>query len=164
MWKVMFCSSSHQAIRVLNKYFFVLQLWGSHCALWSAVLQAQCQLSRQGSKGAQRKDRSLTLAGWTEWSTFLREISIRKIFPGVPTVAQLDWRCFVSAGTEVPSPAQHSGLRIWQCHSCSLGYNCSIDLMLGLGSSHCCRVAKNGKKEKRKKKIFPKTEYRSFMV
>jgi len=34
-----------------------------------------------------------------------------------------------SAGTQVPPPARHSGLRIQHCHSCGLGLDCDSDLI-----------------------------------
>ena len=42
---------------------------------------------------------------------------------------QRDWQCLGSAGMKVLSPAQHSGLRIHCCSSCSLGPNCGSDLI-----------------------------------
>lgn len=61
---------------------------------------------------------------------------IIKTYPysGVPTVVQWDWQYFGSVGTKVQSPAKHSGLRIWHCHSCSLGQNCGSDLIPGQNS------------------------------
>ena len=46
---------------------------------------------------------------------------------------------------QVRSPAWHSGLRIWSCHSCRVGGNCDSDLIPGLGTP--CAVGKP-KKEK----------------
>ena len=56
-----------------------------------------------------------------------------------------------SAGLQVPSPARHSGLRIWGCHSCDIGHNCSSDLIPGPGNSICQGVAK--KKDIRNKNL-----------
>ena len=47
---------------------------------------------------------------------------------GVPIVAQQDERHLWSPGMQVPSLALHCGLRIWCCHSSSIGYNCGSDL------------------------------------
>ena len=55
---------------------------------------------------------------------------------GVPTVVQRDWQHLGSAGMQVRSLAWHSGLRIWRCHSCGLGCDCSSDLIPGLGTPH----------------------------
>ena len=41
-----------------------------------------------------------------------------------------------SAGMQVESPAQHSGLRIRCCHSCSLGRNYGSDMLPGSGTSY----------------------------
>ena len=54
----------------------------------------------------------------------------------VPTVLQQDWWCLGSAGTQVRSLAQHSGLRIPHCHSWGLGGNCGSDLILSLGTPY----------------------------
>ena len=51
------------------------------------------------------------------------------MFAGVPAVVQPDWWHLESAGMKVQSLAQHSGLRIWHCHSCGLGRNCCSDLI-----------------------------------
>ena len=59
---------------------------------------------------------------------------------GVPTVAQWDQLYLRSARTQVRSPAWHSGLRIWQCGSCSLGLICGSDPWPG--NSMCHREAK----------------------
>ena len=32
----------------------------------------------------------------------------------------------------------HNGLRIWCCHSCSLGCDYGLDLISGPGTSQCC--------------------------
>ena len=46
------------------------------------------------------------------------------------------------------------GLRIWYCHSCSVGPHCGLDLIPGLGPPHAVGEAKK-KKKKKKKKNFP---------
>ena len=48
----------------------------------------------------------------------------------LPTVMQRDWQSLGSAW-EVRSPAQHSGLRIWHCHSYGLGGDCGSNLARG---------------------------------
>ena len=70
----------------------------------------------------------------------------QKCLWGVSAVAQRDRGCLESAGTWVWSPALHSGLKIQHCHSCSLGCNCSSDLIPG--NSKCRGAAKNEKKKK----------------
>ena len=65
---------------------------------------------------------------------------------GAPAVAQWDWQHLGSAGMWVPSPAQHSGVRIQHCHSCGVGQDCSLDLIPGLGAPHAMGQSKNGKK------------------
>ena len=42
-------------------------------------------------------------------------------------MVQWDWWLRGSAGTQVQSPAWHSGLRIWGCCSFGLGHNCGWD-------------------------------------
>ena len=44
-------------------------------------------------------------------------------------MAQWDWWHLGSTRTQVQSPTQHSGLRIWCCRSCGLGRNCSSDVI-----------------------------------
>ena len=56
-------------------------------------------------------------------------------------------QCLCNTRTQVQSPAGHSGLRIWGCHSCSIGHNCSSDLIPG-GNSTCCKEAKQTNKQK----------------
>ena len=53
---------------------------------------------------------------------------------GVPTVAQQDWKHLHSVSKQVRSSAQHSGLRIWRCHSHSVGHNCGSAVILGPGT------------------------------
>ena len=65
---------------------------------------------------------------------------------GVPAVAQWDlWRLW-SAGMQVRSRAQHSGLRVRCCHSCSVGHNCSPDLIPGLETPYSSGQQKNNNK------------------
>lgn len=56
--------------------------------------------------------------------------------PGVPSVAQGDRSCLGRAGTQVPSPAGHSRLRIQRRRSCGLGCNCLSDLIHGWGIAY----------------------------
>ena len=51
-------------------------------------------------------------------------------------MAQQDWQHLWSAGTKVPQPAQHSGLRIRCCYSCGIGHNCGLDLTPGPGTPY----------------------------
>ena len=48
-----------------------------------------------------------------------------------------------AAGMQVQSPAWHSGLRIWLCHSCSLGHDCGSDLIPGWGAPYAPGVGQN---------------------
>ena len=66
-------------------------------------------------------------------------------------VAQWDQWCLGSTGMQVQFPGQHSGLRIWHCHSCSLGHNCGSDLIPGQGIPHATGQSKKKKKRKQKK-------------
>ena len=81
------------------------------------------------------------------------KISDVKNLMGVPAVAQQDGLCLCSAGTRVQSSARHSGLRIQHCHSCSLGCNCSSDLIPCPGTPHASGQPKK-KKEKKKPQSF----------
>ena len=69
---------------------------------------------------------------------------------GVPAVAQWDQQCLGSTTAQVPSSAQHRGLRIQRCYSCSLGHICGLDLIPGLGTPYAM-----GWPKKEKKKKFP---------
>ena len=60
----------------------------------------------------------------------------------------MDWQHLWSAGMQVQSPAQHSGLRIQCCHSYRVGCNCSLDLIPGPGTPYTMgRPKKKGKKK-----------------
>ena len=67
-------------------------------------------------------------------------------------VQQDRWHLW-SAGTQVQSPAQHSGLRIWCCCSYGLGSNCGSDQIPGPRTFICQGVAKKEKKKKKKRNI-----------
>ena len=68
---------------------------------------------------------------------------------GIPAVVQWDQRCLGRVGTQVPSPAWHSGLGIRCCHSWGLGRNCGSDLISGPGNP--CAQGSQKRKEKKKK-------------
>ena len=55
---------------------------------------------------------------------------------GVPAVLQRDQQLLGSVGTQVQSPAQHSGLGIWCCRSYGLGLDCGSDLIPGPGTPY----------------------------
>ena len=81
------------------------------------------------------------------WNQMERErlvgmVLIKNIDPGVPSMAQWDRQHLGSAGTQVWSPAQHSGLTIRCCCSFGLDGNCSSDLILGLGTPYAKRQQK----------------------
>ena len=82
-------------------------------------------------------------------STIKLQLNKNFKYQGVSTVAQCDWQCLGSAGTQAGSQAQYSGLRIRHCCSCGLGCNYGSDLIPGLGTSICLGVAKNEKKERK---------------
>ena len=63
-----------------------------------------------------------------------------------------DRQHFGSAGTQVRSPAQHSGLRIWRCCSLGLGRDCSSDLIPGPGTPYAAGWPNMKKIKKRRKK------------
>ena len=67
----------------------------------------------------------------------------------VPAVAQRDQRCLGSTGTQAQSLAQLSGLGIRHYHGCSLGCDCSSDLIPGPGTPYAARQPE--KKKERKK-------------
>ena len=48
----------------------------------------------------------------------------------------------------VSIPSWHSGLRIWGCHSCGIGCNCSSDLIPSLGTPYAMDSQKRKKKFK----------------
>ena len=66
----------------------------------------------------------------------------------VPTVAQQDQQCLWSAGMQVRIPAQHSGLRIWRCCTCSVGCNCGSHLIPDPGTLYASGDPRKKKKEK----------------
>ena len=76
-------------------------------------------------------------------------------------MAKWDRQCLGSTGTQVRSPARHSGLRMWHCHSCSLGLQLHLKSDLWPGNCMCLEAAKKKKKKKQKKffvGIFPDTQ------
>ena len=66
---------------------------------------------------------------------------------GVPTVVQWDQQHLWSPGMKVGALAQHSQLRIWHCHSFSLGQNCGSDLIPGLRTPYATGWPKKKKKK-----------------
>ena len=60
-----------------------------------------------------------------------------------------------STWTWVHSPAWHSGLRIWHCHSFSLGHSCISDLILGPETP--CASGQPKKKKKKSVEIIAAT-------
>lgn len=60
-------------------------------------------------------------------------------------MVQQDHQHLCSPGTEIQSPARHSGLRIPHCHSCSVGCNCGWDLIPGPGTSYATESPKEKK-------------------
>ena len=63
-------------------------------------------------------------------------------------MAQQDWSCLESIGTQVRFQAQHSGLRIWHCCSCSLSSVCNSDLTPGPGTPNAVGWPNMGEKKK----------------
>ena len=53
-------------------------------------------------------------------------------------------------GRRLDLQAQHSGLRIWHCHSSSIGRNCRLNLIPGLGTPYA-----TGQPKKKKKNCDP---------
>lgn len=71
----------------------------------------------------------------------------------VPWDQRLPW----STETQVQSLTHHSGLRIWRCHTCGLGRNCSSALIPGLGTP---RAEGQPKKKRKKNQNF----YQEFLL
>ena len=68
-------------------------------------------------------------------------------------MAQRDQQHLCSTGTQVPSQAWHSELRIQHCHSCSVGCNCSSDLIPVSSTLYVTGWPKKKKKKKKKKTL-----------
>ena len=66
----------------------------------------------------------------------------RVTHPGVPIVVQWKWIRLGTVRLWVWSLALLSGLRIWCCHSCSVGHRCGWDLISGLGIPYTRRWPK----------------------
>ena len=66
---------------------------------------------------------------------------------GAPAVARQSWQRLWRAGMQVRSLARHSGLRIQHCLSCSLGWNCGLDLISGPGTPYAVGQTKNKQKK-----------------
>ena len=82
----------------------------------------------------------LAYGDFSNYALFAGPIAVNlesKIFnAGVPTVAHGDWQCLGSAGAEVRSVAQHSGLRMWCRCSCGLGHNYDSNRIPGPGTPY----------------------------
>ena len=65
-------------------------------------------------------------------------------------MAQQDWQCLWSTGTQVQSLAPHSGLRIQHGWSCGIGCNCGWDLIPGLRTPYVAGQPKKKRKETKK--------------
>ena len=79
----------------------------------------------------------------------------------VPAAVQQDkWslRSPGSPGTKAPSLTQHSGLRIWRCHSCGLGYNYCSEMIPGRGTPYAKGQPKKGKQNMVLTEILQKKE------
>jgi len=77
-------------------------------------------------------------------------------------MAQWDQRCLGSAGSQVQSLAGHSELKIPSqcCPRCSLGCDCGLDLIPGLGIPYSMRQPKMKKKKKVSLTIISEMEHR----
>ena len=73
---------------------------------------------------------------------------IRNLCSRVPTMALRDWWCLGSTGTQVPSLAQHSRLRIQHCRRCGFGHDVGSDLIPGLGTPDVVGWPKKKKEKK----------------
>ena len=103
-----------------------------------SVRMAIIKKSINAGEGVEKRDPSYTAGENVGWCNHYGEQcggTIKKTKNGA--VVQQDWQSLGSPGMWVQSPAQHSGLRIWCCHSFSLGQDC------GLGSSHRGTVEMN---------------------
>lgn len=80
-------------------------------------------------------------------------------FPGILLWCDKNQQPLWSTGMLIQSLAEHMGLRLQRCHSCSIGHKCSLDLMPG--HSHASGAVKKEKKKKKEKTRKQKTNSHS---
>ena len=121
---------------------------------------ARCVYSGVGStqdihmllgKGARRTQREAGSNSTRAVSTELR-LSNHKTAQGSSCCGTTGWAVSLEHGTQVPSLAPSSGLRIRRCHSCRGGHDCGSDLIPGPGTPCAAGPSKKEKKKKKKKK------------
>ena len=83
---------------------------------------------------------------------------MKKEKSGVPAVTQQDRRHHGSAGMQVRTLAWHSGLRIRNCCSCTLGHKYNSDLIPGLVIPYAAGQPKKREKKKKGRKEGRKEE------
>ena len=148
VWSLAWLSGS--GIQSCHELRCRLQTWPG-CCVTVAVVQA-------GSWGAQPiRPPSLGTSICFRYSHKKQSINQsinRSKHEGVPTVPQWvnDSSCLCGIGGFNPCP-EHSGLRIWLCHSCGVGRRCSSNSTPGLGTSMCHRYSQK-QKNKNKKAIM----------
>ena len=101
-----------------------------------------------------RSDNARPLTKWTREFPVYFKFWHLKNYPGAPNVAQQEQWCLGRAGTQVQSPAQHSGLRIWYCRSCGFGHDCGLDLIPGPRVPYATGQPKMKKKKKITQIVF----------
>ena len=78
------------------------------------------------------------------------QVTHQRAITGFPTVAQEARWCLESTGIQIQSPARHRGLRIWRCHSCGVGRNCSSNLKSLAWELYMLWGSQNRRKKKKK--------------
>ena len=88
-----------------------------------------------------------TKGGFKEGKT-KSDLRFKRVILGVPTVAPRDQQHLRSPEMRVQSPARHSGLSIWCCHSFGVGGDCGWGLISGPGTPYTMGWPKTNKQKK----------------
>ena len=88
------------------------------------------------NRGQKSGYEGLGVGKWQEVGTRAEHFGYETNKAGVPAVAQRDQLHLCRPGTQVQSPARHSGLRIRCRCSYSIGHNCGSDLIPGPGTPY----------------------------
>ena len=108
------------------------------------IIHSRLNLSQMGSSGQFCHTRSLASIIYCSVTNDPETQWLKSNYHRVLTEVQWDWWHLCSAGMQVGSPAQHSGLRIRHCRSCDISCNCGLGLIPGSGTPHATGKPKKG--------------------
>ena len=126
--------------------------------MWSVINQLYLNKGRRGERRVREggKERGLEKERECEWlklrKRMSRELNV-KLLHIVSIVSKMECICFrkLQKFCILWIPCWVSSLRIWCCHCFGSSCYCGTGLILGLGTSTCCRWDKKKKKKKTQK-------------